>query len=104
MSITIARMLVRSPSAIGNRIETKKPRGHYPAVSFRISRLIQSDLLVDVGFALEAAFSLEAAGLVSEVEALFSVVDFAPSLDEAVPLVPLLALGVSDGGGVLFFA
>jgi hypothetical protein len=94
-------MLFRCGVAIGNRIETKKPRGYYPRF-FSGEELTQSDLGVDAGFALEA-FSLEAAGLLSEVDALFSVVDFAPS-PEAVPLVPLLALEVSAGGGVLFFA
>ena len=85
-----------------------------PRFSFELSKQVQSDLLLDAGFAPEAgfapdpAFSLEAGALVSEVEALFSALGFGASLfdaslEEALPLVPLLALEVSVGG-VLFFA
>jgi len=86
-----------------------------PRFSFRLLKAVQSDFPADAGFALDtglalvaalslkADFSLEAGVLVSEAAALFSALGFEVSLDEALPLVPLVALVVSVGG-VLFFA
>jgi hypothetical protein len=74
---------------------------------------VQSDLLLDAGFAPDASlagFSLEGAALpsevelpVSEVEVPFSVAGLDASLEEALPLVPLAVLAVS-AGGVVFLA
>ena len=84
-----------------------------------LRRLGEAQATLDAGFALEAFFALDedfsvdAAGFVSEDDALFSLPDFEASPLEAspfeaspvdaVPLVPLLAPEVSAGGG-LFFA
>jgi hypothetical protein len=94
-------------------LKQKNREATTPRNSFELSKQVQSDLLLEVGFALDAgfgaAFSLGAADLVSEGGALFSAPGFdsAPgfeaSLGDALPFVPLSALEVSVDGG-LFFA
>jgi hypothetical protein len=86
----------------GSALKQKNREATTPRFSFEQSKQVQSDLLLDAGFALDAGFSLGAGVLVSDVEALFSAPGFAASPEAALPLVPLLALEVSVGGAIFF--